>query len=142
MRKLSELSGGELQRVWIAKCLSKESDLILMDEPSAYLDIEQRLKLGKIISDILKITGRSALIVDHDLLFVDTISDRLIVFEGKPAVHGKVTGPFPMEQGMNNFLKNIGLTFRRDEESKRPRINKPGSQKDDEQKRSGKLYYS
>lgn len=142
MRKLNELSGGELQRVWIAKCLGADSDLILMDEPSAYLDVEQRLKLGKIVSDILKITGRSALIVDHDLLFIDTISERLIVFEGKPALQGKVTGPFPMEQGMNKFLKNIQLTFRRDEESKRPRINKPGSQKDLEQKKSGKLYYA
>ncbi len=142
MRKLSELSGGELQRVMIAKCLSQESDIILMDEPSAYLDVEQRLKLGKVVRDILNITGRSTLIVDHDILFIDTISDRLVVFEGKPAVHGIVKGPFFMEEGMNNFLQNIQLTFRRDEESKRPRINKPGSQKDSEQKRSGKLYYA
>jgi ATP-binding cassette subfamily E protein 1 len=126
----------------IAKSLSNESDIILMDEPSAYLDVEQRLRLGKIVRDLLNITGRSALIVDHDLLFVDTISDRLVVFEGKPAVHGIVKGPFPMEEGMNKFLQNIQLTFRRDEESKRPRINKPGSQKDQEQKRSGKLYYA
>ena len=90
---------------------------------------------------MLKITGRSALIVDHDLLLIDTISDRLTVFEGKPAIHGIVKGPFSMEKGMNNFLKNIELTFRRDEESKRPRINKPGSKKDEEQKKSGKLYY-
>jgi ATP-binding cassette subfamily E protein 1 len=142
MRKLSELSGGELQRVMIAKCLSQDSDIILMDEPSAYLDVEQRLRLGKIIRDLLNITGRSALIVDHDILFIDTISDRLIVFEGKPAIHGIVKGPFFMEEGMNNFLQNIQLTFRRDEESKRPRVNKPGSQKDQEQKKSGKLYYA
>jgi ATP-binding cassette subfamily E protein 1 len=142
MRKLSELSGGELQRVMIAKCLSQESDIILMDEPSAYLDVEQRLRLGKIVRDLLNITGRSALIVDHDILFIDTISDRLIVFEGKPAVHGIVKGPFFMEEGMNKFLQNIQLTFRRDEESKRPRVNKPGSQKDSEQKKSGKLYYA
>ena len=141
MRKLNELSGGELQRVAIAKALSENSDLILMDEPSAYLDVEQRLKLGKIVRDILSLTNRSAMIVDHDLLFVDTISDRLIVFEGKPAISGRVEGPFFMETGMNNFLKNIKLTFRRDEETKRPRINKPGSQKDEEQKKSGKLYY-
>ncbi len=141
-KKLSELSGGELQRVWIARCLSEDSDLILMDEPSAYLDVEQRLSLGKVVRDMLKITGRSALIVDHDLLFIDTISDRLIVFKGKPAIRGQVTGPFKMEEGMNHFLKNIELTFRRDEESQRPRINKPGSQKDEEQKKSGKLYYS
>jgi ATP-binding cassette subfamily E protein 1 len=142
MRKLSELSGGELQRVMIAKCLSQDSDIILMDEPSAYLDVEQRLKLGKITRDLLNITGRSALIVDHDILFIDTISDRLIVFEGKPAVRGLVKGPFFMEEGMNKFLENIQLTFRRDEESKRPRVNKPGSQKDQEQKKSGKLYYA
>lgn len=142
MRKLSELSGGELQRVMIAKCLSQDSDIILMDEPSAYLDIEQRLRLGKIVRELLNITGRSALIVDHDILFIDTISDRLIVFDGKPAVHGLVKGPFPMEEGMNHFLQNIQLTFRRDDESKRPRINKPGSQKDQEQKKSGKLYYA
>jgi ATP-binding cassette subfamily E protein 1 len=142
MRKLSELSGGELQRACIAKCLSQDAELILMDEPSAYLDIEQRLRLGKIVRDMLTITGRSALIVDHDILFVDTISDRLIVFDGKPAVNGIVKGPFPMEEGMNHFLQNIQLTFRRDEESKRPRINKPDSQKDQQQKRSGKLYYA
>jgi len=142
MRKLSELSGGELQRVMIAKCLSQDADLILMDEPSAYLDVEQRLRLGKVVREVLNLTGRSALIVDHDLLFVDTISDRLIVFEGKPAVHGKVEGPFFMEEGMNKFLINIQLTFRRDDESKRPRINKPGSQKDQEQKAKGRLYYA
>jgi len=142
MRKLSELSGGELQRVMIAKCLSQESDIILMDEPSAYLDVEQRLKLGKVVRDILNITGRSALIVDHDILFIDTISDRLVVFEGKPAVHGIVKGPFFMEEGMNKFLENINLSFRRDSESCRPRINKPDSVKDREQKASGKLYYA
>jgi ATP-binding cassette, sub-family E, member 1 len=142
MKKLNELSGGELQRVFIAKALSADSDLVLMDEPSAYLDVEQRLRLGKIIRDTLSLSHRSALIVDHDLLFVDTISDRLIVFEGHPAVNGKVEGPFFMEQGMNKFLMHIDLTFRRDEESKRPRINKPGSQLDREQKSSGRLYYA
>jgi len=141
-KKLSELSGGELQRVYIAKALSQESDLILMDEPSAYLDVEQRLRLGKTIRDTLNLSHKSALIVDHDLLFIDTISNRLIVFDGKPAIKGDVEGPFIMEDGMNKFLKNIELTFRRDEESKRPRINKPGSQLDKEQKSKGRLYYA
>ncbi|MBN1792567.1 ribosome biogenesis/translation initiation ATPase RLI [Candidatus Woesearchaeota archaeon] len=142
MKKLSELSGGELQRVKIAKALSQDADLFLMDEPSAYLDVEQRLRLGKIIREVLSLSHRSALIVDHDLLFIDTISDRLMVFDGKPAVCGKVEGPFFMEQGMNSFLKNIALTFRRDEETQRPRINKPGSQLDTEQKSKGRLYYA
>lgn len=142
MNKLSELSGGELQRVYIAKCLSEDSDLLLMDEPSAYLDVEQRLKLGKIISDVLKLSHKSALIVDHDLLFLDTVSDRLIVFDGTPAVSGSVEGPFTMENGMNKFLKKVQITFRRDEESRRPRANKEGSQLDKEQKSTGRLYYA
>jgi len=140
-RKLNELSGGELQRVMIAKCLAEDSNIILMDEPSAYLDVEQRLEISKVIKDIMEHTGKSALIVDHDLLFVDYLSDNLIVFDGEPAVNGVVNGPFEMEEGMNTFLDDLQLTFRRDEENNRPRANKVGSQLDREQKSKGKLYY-
>ena len=64
-----------------------------------------------------------------------------MVFQGRPALHGLAKGPFDMEKGMNLFLADIGITFRRDEISKRPRANKPGSQLDREQKEKGKLYY-
>ena len=141
LKKLNELSGGELQRVAIAECLSKQAALYLLDEPSAYLDVEQRLKISRVIRDFMDQKGTSALIVDHDLLFIDYISSRLIVFEGAPAEHGKVTGPFPMAEGMNNFLDDLKLTFRRDPETRRPRANKPGSQMDRKQKKEGKLYY-
>lgn len=47
-----------------------------------------------------------------------------------------------MVEGMNNFLKDLDITFRRDETNNRPRVNKTGSQKDKEQKLSGKLYYA
>ncbi|MBU0665863.1 MAG: ribosome biogenesis/translation initiation ATPase RLI [Nanoarchaeota archaeon] len=141
-KKLSELSGGELQRVMIAKCLSEDSDIILMDEPSAYLDVEQRLIVSKVIKDVMEQMGKSALIVDHDLLFIDYLSDRLIVFDGEPAVNGVVKGPFDMSEGMNKFLKDLELTFRRDDENNRPRANKVNSQLDREQKSKGNLYYS
>lgn len=141
-RRLDQLSGGELQRAAIAHCLSQDADLFLLDEPSAYLDVEQRLSVSKVVKDLLFATGKSAMIVDHDLLFMDYLSDELIVFEGEPAVKGIVNGPFPVEEGMNNFLQDLQLSFRRDEETKRPRANKVGSQKDVEQKKSGNLYYS
>ncbi|MBI2653522.1 ribosome biogenesis/translation initiation ATPase RLI [Candidatus Woesearchaeota archaeon] len=141
LSKLSELSGGELQRVAIAHCLQQDADLYLLDEPSAYLDAEQRLVLSKVIRDFVEQKNASALIVDHDLLFVDYISDKLIVFEGKPAVEGNVTGPFDMEEGMNKFLKELGITLRRDPETYRPRVNKLDSRLDREQKESGKYYY-
>ena len=141
-RKLNELSGGELQKVAIAQCLSQDADIILMDEPSAYLDIEQRLIVAKVIRDFMFTTGKSAMIVDHDLLFIDSIADKLIVFDGVPAIHGIATKPCSMHDGMNRFLTDLNITFRRDEENHRPRVNKEDSQKDKEQKSSGKLYYS
>jgi len=141
-RQLNQLSGGELQRVSIAVCLGKKADLFLMDEPSAYLDVEQRLLISKIIKDIMVERGTSCLIVDHDLLFLDYISHKLMVFDGVPAVNGNAEGPFMMEEGMSHFLKKLNITFRRDQDSLRPRINKEGSVKDREQKSSGKYYYS
>ncbi|MBD3303831.1 ribosome biogenesis/translation initiation ATPase RLI [Candidatus Woesearchaeota archaeon] len=142
LKPLNELSGGELQRVSVAHCLSKKADLYLLDEPSAYLDVEQRLIVSKVIRDITEQRGCSILVVDHDLVFIDNLSDELIVFEGIPAKKGDAKGPFTMENGMNVFLKDLNITMRRDKESNRPRINKPGSRMDREQKEEGKLYYT
>ncbi len=141
-RKLHQLSGGELQRVAIAHCLSQEAQLFLLDEPSAYLDVEQRLLVSKIIKNVAQERDVTILVVDHDLMFVDNLSDRLIVFTGEPAKHGTLQGPFPMQEGMNLFLKELNITLRRDLNSHRPRINKLDSVKDREQRAEGKWYYS
>lgn len=140
-KRLDQLSGGELQRVAIATALSREADVYLLDEPSAHLDVEQRVELARAISKFVKKKGKSALIIDHDLLLLDYISDELMVFLGEPGKHGEAVGPLPMEEGMNAFLKDVELTFRRDEQSRRPRPNKQGSVKDREQKKSGNYYY-
>ncbi len=140
-RKLNELSGGELQKVAIAQALSQDADIVLMDEPSAYLDVEQRLVVSKVIKEVMFTTGRSAIIVDHDLLFIDYLSDKILVFDGEPAISGIANAPMNMSDGMNKFLSDLNITFRRDDENYRPRINKEESVKDREQKSSGKLYY-
>tara|TARA_Y100000310_G_C20683267_1_gene817385 strand:+ start:423 stop:2186 length:1764 start_codon:yes stop_codon:yes gene_type:complete len=139
-RRLSELSGGELQRVAIVNCLSQEAELFLLDEPSAYLDVEQRLLISKIIKNVVQERDVTILVVDHDLMFLDYLSDRLIVFSGKPALSGLLQGPFSIEEGMNKFLTDLKITLRRDLTSHRPRINKPNSVKDREQREEGKLY--
>ncbi len=141
-KEVQTLSGGELQRLAIALSLSKESPLVLLDEPSAFLDIEQRLKTAKIIRSIAEQAHQTVLVVDHDLVFMDAISDRLMVFSGTPAKHGVATGPFEMEDGMNRLLAELQITVRREPTTQRPRINKTGSQLDEEQKKSGKYYYS
>ncbi len=140
-RKLKDLSGGELQRVSVCLCLSMDADLYLLDEPSAYLDVEQRLAIARLIKDTIVLREKAALVVDHDLLFIDQISDQLIVFFGEPAVSGKVSKVMSMEEGMNEFLTDLEITMRRDEQSSRPRINKTDSVKDREQRSAGKLYY-
>jgi len=141
-QKISELSGGELQRVAIALCLSNDCDLALLDEPSAYLDVEQRLVVSKIIANIAKTRDIAVIVVEHDLLFLDYLSERLMPFKGIPAKHGIAAGPYPMEQGMNELLRKLDITLRRDELSHRPRINKVGSVKDREQKSKEKFYYT
>ena len=135
-KKLTELSGGELQRVIVAKSLFEKADIYLLDEPSAYLDVEQRLIVSRLIKDNIFLKEKSAIIVDHDLMFLDHISSNLMVFEGKPAIHGVAAGPFTIEQGLNRFLKSVEITLRRDHETKRPRMNKLGSQLDKQQKES------
>lgn len=139
---VNDLSGGELQRVAIAACLSRTADLYLLDEPSAHLDVEQRVMATKVIRRFAENNKVTAMVVDHDIYMIDMLSDRLLVFEGEPMIRGEVHGPFQMRQGMNRFLTNIGITFRRDEETKRPRVNKLGSQLDRAQKAQGEYYYS
>lgn len=141
-QKLSELSGGQLQRVAIAHCLSQEAELFLLDEPSAYLDVEQRLIISKMIKTMAFERDLTIIVVDHDLMFMDYVADRLIVFSGTPAREGRMQGPFSMDVGMNRFLSDLDITLRRDLASHRPRINKPGSVKDREQRVENKWYYS
>ncbi|MFW6121466.1 MAG: ribosome biogenesis/translation initiation ATPase RLI [Petrotogales bacterium] len=140
-RQLETLSGGELQRVAVASSLVKEVDIFLIDEPSAYLDSEQRMIVSRMLRRIMEKSGKSALVVDHDVYFIDMVSDALIVFDGVPGKHGKAQGPYNLHEGMNRFLKDVNITFRRDEETQRPRVNKPGSYMERKQKQSGEYYY-
>jgi len=139
-KECAKLSGGELQRLAITIALSQNATFYLLDEPSAFLDIEERLVLAKVIKKRIG-EGKAAFIVDHDIVFLDNISDRLIVFEGTPAVEGNASTQLPKRDGMNKFLKLIGITMRRDKDTLRPRINKPDSVLDREQKENGAYYY-
>ncbi|WMW23911.1 ribosome biogenesis/translation initiation ATPase RLI [Methanolobus sediminis] len=140
-RMLTELSGGELQRVAIAACLCQEADMYILDEPSAHLDVEQRSMATKVIKRFAENNGKTAMVVDHDIYMIDMLSERLIVFEGEPAVYGKAHQPLSMQDGMNKFLANLDITFRRDEDTSRPRVNKKDSRLDREQKAKGEYYY-
>ncbi len=140
-KKVSKLSGGELQRLAIAATLSKEAEIYLFDEPTAFLDVEQRLVAAKVIRKMVESRNAASLIVDHDIVFIDYISDRAMVFNGTPGLEGHASKPTDLRTSMNEFLGNLNITFRRDKETKRPRVNKLDSYLDREQKEKGEYYY-
>jgi len=140
-QEVLNLSGGELQRVAIALCLGTPADIYLIDEPSAYLDSEQRIMCSKVIKRFVMHAKKTAFIVEHDFIMATYLADRVIVYEGTPAVSAKATVPRDLVSGMNLFLSNLEITFRRDPTNYRPRINKGDSTKDQEQKSAGQYYY-
>ena len=140
-REISSLSGGELQRVAIAAALSKEADLYILDEPTAFLDLEERINLSRIIRRIIEKKESVALVIDHDIQLIDVISDRIMIFRGEPGKRGLALPPSSKREGMNTFLRDMDITYRRDPVTGRPRINKPGSRLDREQREKGDYYY-
>ena len=141
-RNVMELSGGELQKVAIAACLSRKADLLLLDEPSAYLDVEERLNMARTLRRVVEAHSVTAFVVEHDVVTQDFIADRLMVFSGEAGVKGEANPPTSLRKGMNMFLKEMAVTFRRDSVTRRPRVNKEGSKMDVFQKESGEYYYT
>lgn len=143
-KNIAELSGGELQKVAIVACLSKDADIYLFDEPSAYLDVEERLNLAKFLRSFAGEKEKGIFVVDHDILFIDYISDAIIVFERKKedVIEGHASSVLNVKDGMNKFLSSVGITFRREPTTGRPRANKFDSVMDRGQKEKGEYYYT
>ncbi|MEM0453546.1 MAG: ribosome biogenesis/translation initiation ATPase RLI [Sulfolobales archaeon] len=141
LRGINELSGGELQKFAIAAALAKDADIYLLDEPSAFIDVEERLTICKAIKKVVEVRKAVAFVVDHDLTIIDNIADNIIVFSGTPGVQGKASSPTSLKRGMNTFLRDLEITFRRDRRTGRPRINKPNSYLDRYQKSIGEYFY-
>lgn len=140
-QEVQNLSGGELQRVALTLCLGKPADVYLIDEPSAYLDSEQRLVAAKVIKRFILHAKKTGFVVEHDFIMATYLADRVIVFEGTPSVDTRAHTPQTLLAGMNRFLELLGITFRRDPNNYRPRINKRASVKDVDQKRTGNYFF-
>ncbi|MFB5633140.1 MAG: ribosome biogenesis/translation initiation ATPase RLI [Nitrosopumilus sp.] len=140
-KSVKNLSGGELQKVAVASCLLQKVDLYALDEPSAFLDVEDRIAVAKFLQKFVRSFGKSAIVIDHDLQLMDLISDTIVIFEGESGAAGKATSPLPKAEAMNRFLRSLDMSFRRDEKSLRPRVNKLESRLDKDQKSSGNFYY-
>ncbi|CBZ55526.1 RNase L inhibitor, related [Neospora caninum Liverpool] len=139
-QEVQHLSGGELQRVALIVALGKPADIYLIDEPSAYLDSEQRIMAARVIKRFILHAKKTAFVVEHDFIMATYLADRVIVYEGEPGVDCVALSPDNLVSGMNRFLKSLEITFRRDPTNFRPRINKMESVKDKEQKLLGNYF--
>ena len=141
MNEVSTLSGGELQRLAIVLCLGTPASVYLLDEPSAGLDCEQRVMAAKVIRRwVVNHLGRIAMIIEHDFVMASALSDKVVVYDGRPGIECTARSPVGIVDGFNTFLEQLNVTFRRDPSNFRPRVNKPGSQNDELQKSSGQLF--
>ena len=90
-RRLAELSGGQRQRVWVAMTLAQDTDVLLLDEPTTHLDINHQVELLDLLTDLNRTSGRTIVVVLHDLNLACRYADHLIamkhgaiVAEGRP----------------------------------------------------------
>ncbi|KUG02649.1 abc-type cobalamin/fe3+-siderophores transport system, atpase component [hydrocarbon metagenome] len=81
MRYLDELSGGELQKVVIARALTQEPDILLLDEPTSNLDLKNQLEVIQLIKKIVKIQGIAAVVTMHDLNLAIRFADRFVMLK-------------------------------------------------------------
>merc|ERR1712154_668771 len=86
-------------------------DVYLIDEPSAYLDCEQRIIAAKVIKRHILHNKKSAFIVEHDFIMATYLADRVLVFDGIPAVKTIARRPQSLLHGMNRFLKQLDITL-------------------------------
>lgn len=138
---VQHLSGGEIQRVAIIMALGLPADIYLVDEPSAYLDSEQRIICAKVIKRFIIHAKKTGFVVEHDFIMATYLADRVVVYTGQPGIECTAQAPEGLLSGMNSFLSQLEITFRRDPTNYRPRINKPDSIKDREQKESGNYFF-
>jgi len=147
-RPMNQLSGGELQKVFIILCLGQEADIYLIDEPSANLDIEKRLKITKIFKRFFVNNNKIGVIIEHDIMMCVSLSQelhsRMLMMnkvEDDKIRHYQVSNFMNFGDGINIFLNNLDITMRTSGKSSRPRINKYNSQLDLEQRKNSKYYY-
>ena len=88
-RSVDELSGGQRQRVWIAMALAQETDVLLLDEPTTFLDVTHQVEVLDLLTDLNQSRGTTIVMVLHDINLAARYADHLFaVREGELIAHG------------------------------------------------------
>ncbi|MEU2080551.1 ABC transporter ATP-binding protein [Streptomyces albus] len=89
-RPVDELSGGQRQRVWIAMALAQDTDLLLLDEPTTYLDIAHQVEVLDLVRQLNRERGRTVVMVLHDLNQATRYADHLVAMkDGRVIARGR-----------------------------------------------------
>lgn len=141
-KKVNSLSGGELQKVMICKTLCNNANIYLLDEPSANLDIENRMKCIKAIKRFIHNTNKSIYIIEHDIMICVSLAmeynSKTIIIK-KENQQSIIYSPQNVNTGINMFLEEMQITLRTSVNN-RPRINKYNSTLDRKQKLEENYY--
>ncbi|WP_165063849.1 ABC transporter ATP-binding protein [Marisediminicola senii] len=81
-RAVDELSGGQRQRVWIAMALAQQTDVLLLDEPTTFLDVSHQIEVLDLLTDLNRTRGTTIVMVLHDLNLAARYSDHLVALSG------------------------------------------------------------
>ncbi|MGP8330003.1 MAG: ABC transporter ATP-binding protein [Methanosarcinaceae archaeon] len=114
MRDFNEISGGQQQKVLIARALAQEADILLLDEPTSNLDIRHQLEVMEIMTNVVKNNGISAIMAIHDLNLASRYTDRILIMnEGVIFAAGKPESVLTVENirqvyGVEVIVKSDG----------------------------------
>ena len=102
-RPVDELSGGQRQRVWIAMALAQETDLLLLDEPTTFLDINHQVEVLDLLTDLVRAGGRTIVVVLHDLNLACRYADHIVAMKaGQILAEGR-----PVEVMTENVVRDV-----------------------------------
>ncbi|MBC6003845.1 Probable siderophore transport system ATP-binding protein YusV [uncultured Clostridium sp.] len=118
-RNIDDLSGGQRQRAWIAMALAQETDILLLDEPTTYLDLAHQLEILKLLEDLNKKQGRTIVMVIHELNNAARFADHMIgIKKGRVVCEGSADEVMTKENLKEIF--NIDAEIVKDPRTKKP----------------------
>ncbi len=113
-RMVDSLSDGERQKVMIAKALAQQTPIIILDEPTAFLDFPSKVDVMQILHRLTREAGKTVLLSTHDLDLALQIADRVWLMDSSSKLHVGVPEDLSLDGTLSNFFERKGIAFDKD----------------------------
>ncbi|MFR9524114.1 MAG: ABC transporter ATP-binding protein [Rikenellaceae bacterium] len=110
-RMVQTLSDGERQKAMIAKALSQQTPIILLDEPTAFLDFPSKVEIMQLLHRLSRLTRKTIFMSTHDLDLALQISDRIWLMDGQRGVNTGIPEDLALDGSLSNFFERKGIAF-------------------------------